>query len=59
MPISFYPVPKDELDRLQTAFPNSAAIPTRDAYDYLYRAEDLQFFRGKSSAVSATTSTNF
>lgn len=47
MPISFYPVPKDELDRLQTAFPNSAAIPTRDAYDYLYRAEDLQFFRGK------------
>ena len=40
-------VPKDELDRLQTAFPNSAAIPTRDAYDYLYRAEDLQFFRGK------------
>ena len=47
MPISFYPVPKDELDRLQTAFPNSAAIPSRDAYDYLYRAEDLQFFRGK------------
>ena len=47
MPVAFYPVPKDELERLQNFFPNSAAIPTRDAYDYLYRAEDLQFFRGK------------
>lgn len=47
MPISFYPVPKDELERLQTFFPNSAAIPTRDTFDYLYRAEDLKFFRGK------------
>ena len=47
MPISFYPVPKDELDRLQEFFPNSAAISNRDAFDYLYRAEDLKFFRGK------------
>ncbi len=47
MPISFYPVPKDELERLQQSFPNSAAIPERDSFDYLYRAEDLQFFRGK------------
>ena len=47
MPISFYPVPKDELDRLQEFFPNSAAISNRDAFDYLYRAEDLKYFRGK------------
>ena len=43
----FLPVPKDELDRLQEFFPNSAAISNRDAFDYLYRAEDLKYFRGK------------
>ena len=47
MPISFYPVPKDELERIQDFFPNSAAIPERDNFDYLYRAEDLKYFRGK------------
>ena len=47
VPISFYPVPKDELERLQQFFPNSAAIATRDSFDYLYRAEDLKYFRGK------------
>ena len=47
MPIAFYPVPKDELERLQEFFPNSAAIPSRDSFDYLYRAEDLKYFRGK------------
>ena len=47
MPIAFYPVPKDELERLQEFFPNSAAISNRDAFDYLYRAEDLKYFRGK------------
>ena len=47
MPISFYPVPKDELDRIQQFFPNSAAIAARDSFDYLYRAEDLKYFRGK------------
>ena len=47
MPISFYPVPKDELPRLQEIFPNSAAVAERDSFDYLYRAEDLKFFRGK------------
>lgn len=46
-PLSFYPVPRDELERLQQFFPNSAAISNRDSFDYLYRAEDLQFFRGK------------
>ena len=45
--MSFYPVPKDELDRLQSYFPNSAAVDNRDSADYLYRAEDLQFFKGK------------
>lgn len=47
MPISFYPVPKDELERLQEFFPNSAALSERDSFDYLYRAEDLKYFRGK------------
>ena len=47
MPISFSPVPKDELPRLQEFFPNSAAVAERDSFDYLYRAEDLKFFRGK------------
>jgi hypothetical protein len=47
MPIAFYPVPKDELERLQQFFPNSAAVATRDSFDYLYRADDLKFYRGK------------
>jgi len=47
IPISFFPVPKDELERLQEFFPNSAAVPERDAFDYLYRAEDLKYFKGK------------
>jgi hypothetical protein len=32
---------------LQEFFPNSAAISNRDSFDYLYRAEDLKYFRGK------------
>ena len=47
MPIAFYPVPKDELERLQEFFPNRAAIAERNNFDYLYRAEDLKYFRGK------------
>ena len=47
IPISFFPVPKDELERLQAFFPNSAAVPERDTFDYLYRAEDLKYFKGK------------
>ncbi len=50
MPISFYPVPRDELDGLQAYFPNSAAVSERDSFDYLYRAEDLKYFRGKKLA---------
>ena len=47
MPISFYPVPKDELDRMLHFFPGSTAQADRDTFDYLYRSEDLKFFRGK------------
>ena len=47
MPIAFYPVTPEELDTLQNHFPNSAAIAERDNFDYLYRAEDLKYFRGK------------
>lgn len=47
IPIAFYPVPKDELDRLLEFFPGSTAQARRDAFDYLYRAEDLMYFRGK------------
>jgi len=47
MPIQFYPVPKDELEVLQASFPNSAALAERDNFDYLYRAEDLKYYRGR------------
>ena len=47
MPIAFYPVPTGELELLQQFFPSSTATSIRDNFDYLYRAEDLQFFRGK------------
>ncbi len=47
VPISFYPVPREELEQLQEFFPNTAAISNRDSADYLYRAEDLKYFKGK------------
>lgn len=47
MPIAFYPVSKDELERLQQFFPNSSAVAERNNFDYLYRADDLKYFRGK------------
>ena len=47
IPISFYPVPREELPALQEHFPNTAAISNRDTADYLYRAEDLKYFKGK------------
>ncbi len=47
MHIAFYPVPKDELEGLQEFFPASTAVGERDNFDYLYRAEDLKYFRGK------------
>ncbi len=48
--LSFYPVPKDELERLQDYFPNSAAMDDRNSFDYLYNAETLQYFKGKKLA---------
>lgn len=45
--LSFYPVPKEELDRLEQYFPEIEVTPTRDTFDYLYRGEDLQYFKGK------------
>ena len=47
IPVSFYPVPREELPGLQAYFPNTAAISNRDTADYLYRAEDLKYFKGK------------
>lgn len=47
MAIQFFPVAREELSELQDFFPNSAAVSNRDAADYLYRAEDLMYFRGK------------
>lgn len=47
MPISFYPVSQEELEQIHEYFPNSAAIANRDGFDYLYRAEDLKYFKGK------------
>lgn len=45
--LSFYPVPNEEVDRLAQHFQNIEATPTRDTFDYLYSAEDLQYFKGK------------
>ncbi|MFI3254380.1 MAG: phosphatidylglycerol lysyltransferase domain-containing protein [Eubacteriales bacterium] len=45
--LSFYPVPKEEVDRMDQHFDSIEAIPTRETFDYLYSAEDLQFFKGK------------
>ena len=47
LPLHFYPIPKDELDRMFRFFPGSTAEPDRDSFDYLYRAEDLMYFKGK------------
>lgn len=45
--LSFYPVPNEEIERMSKHFPDIITTPTRDTYDYLYSAEDLQFFKGK------------
>lgn len=47
MKLHLYPVPKDELEGVLEAFPGGESRADRDAFDYLYRAEDLQYFRGK------------
>lgn len=45
--LALYPVTQTDLDAVRTFFPESHAVVSRDTSDYLYRAEDLQFFRGK------------
>lgn len=45
--LHLYPIPKDELERVEEFFPHCQVQADRDAFDYLYRAEDLQFFKGK------------
>lgn len=47
LPLRFAPVPRDELERLLQFFPGSQSQAERDAFDYLYRSEDLKYFRGK------------
>lgn len=47
MPIAFYPVSTEDLADLHDVFPSSVAVAERDTFDYLYRAEDLKYFRGK------------
>ena len=47
MPLAFYPIPKEELGALQDYFPCTTAITDRNSFDYLYRSEDLKYFRGK------------
>ncbi len=50
IPVRFYPVPRAELARLQEFFPQCTVTADRNAFDYLYRAEDLQHFRGRRLA---------
>ncbi len=47
MPLTFYPIPKEELEPLMECFPCATAMSDRDTFDYLYLAEDLKFFKGK------------
>lgn len=47
MRLIFYPIPKEELAPLMECFPCSDAVSDRNAFDYLYLAEDLKYFKGK------------
>ncbi len=49
MPISFYPVPEEEMRQLMDEGIGRAcvAVANRDGFDYLYRAEDLKYFKGR------------
>jgi len=47
MRLIFYPIPKEELTPLMECFPCSDAVSDRNAFDYLYLAEDLKYFKGK------------
>ncbi len=47
IPIRFYPVPGPELGRLEQFFPHVTVTSDRGNADYLYKADDLKYFRGK------------
>lgn len=47
IPLTFYPIPKEALEGLQDFFPCTTALTDRDTFDYLYRSEDLKYFKGK------------
>lgn len=47
MPLTFYPIPREEMDPLMACFPCATAMSDRDTFDYLYLAEDLKYFKGK------------
>lgn len=47
MDLTFYPIPKEELEPLMECFPCATVMSDRDTFDYLYQAEDLKYFKGK------------
>lgn len=47
IPLIFCTVPREELPLLQQRYPNARITPSRDWFDYLYRAKDLADFSGK------------
>ena len=50
LPVSFYPIPEQEVGPLVEYFPCAQVMSDRNTYDYLYRAEDLKYFKGKKLA---------
>lgn len=45
-----YPIPANEVPHILAALPEAQATADRDSFDYLYRSEDLKYFRGKKLA---------
>ena len=50
IPLTFYPIPKEELEPLMACFPCATVMSDRDTFDYLYPAENLKYFKGKKLA---------
>ena len=50
IPIIFYPIPGQELDKLTELFPCAVAMSDRDTFDYLYESQALKDFAGKKLA---------
>ena len=47
LPLIYCTVPNDEIPILKQRYPDAQVIPSRDWFDYLYRAQDLAGFSGK------------